>query len=170
MSSASVANYCDHAEHNEIVDRDWVLGPARDLLRVAVNLGEQFSVDPWQAYARRLSQIELANPLYSETSFDGSSALEQARTWRGVQLAQANHDRHYHPDVAGLPRAEQLRHYAFHVAKIAGAFAMSAKGDLEQDEIRDRRLPDTILFGVKLHTAMGARLPELGRKIQLPAE
>jgi hypothetical protein len=170
VASARVANYCDHAEHNEIVDRDWVLGPARDLLRVAVNLGEQFGVDPWQAYARRLAQIELANPLRSETSFDGSSALEQARTWREVQSVQANHDRHYHPDVAGLSRAEQLRHYAFHVAKIAGALAMSAKGELEQDEIRDRRLPDTVLFGVKLHTAMGVHLPDLGREVQLPAE
>ena len=170
VASARVANYCDHAEHNEIVDRDWVLGPARDLLRGAVDLGEHLSVDPWQAYARRLAQIELANPLRNETSFDGGSALEQAKTWREVQSAQANHDRHYHPDVAGLSRAEQLRHYAFHIAKIAGALAMSAKGELEQDEIRERRLPDMILFGVKLHTTMGIRLPDLGRKVQLPAE
>lgn len=170
VASARVANYCDHAEHNEIVDREWVLGPARDLLRVAANLSEQLDVDPWQAYARRLAQIELANPLRSETSFDGGSALKQARTWREIQSAQANHDRHYHPDVNGLARAEQLRHYAFHVAKIAGALAMSARGELEQDEIRSRRLPDMVLFGVKLHTAMGVRLPDLGREVQLPAE
>ncbi len=58
----------------------------------------------------------------------------------------------------------------FHIAKIAGALAMSAKGELEQDEIRDRRLPDTVLFGVELHTAMGVRLPDLGREVRLPAD
>ena len=51
-----------------------------------------------------------------------------------------------------------------------GRLGASAKGELEQDEIRDKRLPDMVLFGVKLHTAMGVRLPDLDRKVQLPAE
>ena len=50
----------------------------------------------------------------------GHKAIYTANSWRALQLVQAEHDRHYHPDVCGLTKGEQLRHYALHLAKIVG--------------------------------------------------
>ena len=50
----------------------------------------------------------------------------------------------------------ELRHYAFHLAKIVGAFADAAN----PDELINRRLPDVLLFAIKLRTAMGKRLSD----------
>lgn len=77
-----------------------------------------------------------------------------------VQLVQLEHDRAYHLDVLGLSRADQLRHYAFHVAKLAGSFARRARGQAGDEEIVERRLPDVLLFGIKLATVMAERLPD----------
>ena len=57
---------------------------------------------------------------------------------------------------SGWPRIEQLRHYALHLSKVVGAFAEPR----EREELLRRRLPDVLLFGVKLWTVMGSRLPD----------
>jgi hypothetical protein len=67
---------------------------------------------------------------------------------------QWEHDRRYHLDVFGLSRYEQLRHYAFHLAKLAGAASESDDRDFQ------RRLPDVLLFGLKLATLMSEQLPD----------
>jgi hypothetical protein len=138
--AAAVANYCDHVEHNEVVATGWVTGAG--------------------LYADRLATIEAKNVLARPDSFDGGAAADSAATWRELQLVQAEHDRVYHPDVVGLSKAEQLRHYALHLTKIVGAFAACAGGLVDAEEIGVRRLPDTLLFAIKLHTVMGAPLPE----------
>ena len=71
---------------------------------------------------------------------------------------QWEHDRNYHPDVLGLSRYEQLRHYAFHLAKLAGAAAAAASGD--ESDFLARRLPDLLLFGLKLATLTNEPLPD----------
>ncbi len=69
---------------------------------------------------------------------------------------QIDHDRHYHPDVVGMAKVQQLRHYALHLAKAVGAFA-EPRGE---QELLHRRLPDILLFAIKLPTVMGVRLPD----------
>ncbi len=71
---------------------------------------------------------------------------------------QWEHDRHYHPDVLGLSRYEQIRHYAFHLAKLSGAAAEAASGD--ESDFLARRLPDLLLFGLKLATLTNEPLPD----------
>jgi hypothetical protein len=88
--------------------------------------------------------------------FDGHAAALAAETWRDLQLVQIDHDRRYHADVFGLAKAEQLRHYALHLAKIVGAFAEAA----DYAELINRRLPDVLLFAIKLQTVMGKRLSD----------
>lgn len=154
--AAAVANFCDHVEHNEVADRGWVLDAAAQLRALTSSLCVQEGVSLIDIYAERLGGIEARNVLAAPGAFDGHSATLEARTWRDLQLVQGNHDRHYHPDVIGLAKIEQLRHYALHLSKIVGAFAEPAA----RDDLLHRRLPDTVLFAVKLSTVMGLRLSD----------
>jgi len=79
--------------------------------------------------------------------------------WRALQLVQDEHDQAYHFDVVGLTKSDQLRHYALHVAKLAGACADAARGDLGHEDFLARRVPDMLLFGVKLATVTSEKLP-----------
>jgi hypothetical protein len=153
---ASVARYCDHVEHNEPADTEWVDRASDSLSRLAFDFAAANGLDLIELYAQRLALIEAKNALAHPGGFDGRAAALAAATWRDLQLVQVDHDRDYHPDVIGLARVEQLRHYALHLAKIVGAFA--AAGDA--DELINRRLPDTLLFALKLQTVIGKRLPQ----------
>ena len=155
-AAAAVANYCDHVEHNEVAEGTRVLDAATVLRDASVGLAVRAGRDPIELYAERLGAIEARNVLYHPGSFDGHGAVLRARTWRDLQLLQVEHDRAYHPDVLGLTKADQLRHYALHLTKIVGAFACSD----DWDDLLRRRLPDTLLFGLKLPTVMGSRLPD----------
>ena len=154
--AAAVANYCDHVEHNEVVYTSWVTSAGEALRTLALDFAAAHSLDVLALYAARLHAIEARNVLSHEASFDGCAAAEGATTWRQLQLVQAEHDRYYHPDVVGLKKLDQLRHYALHLAKIVGAFA----GAQDAEELINRRLPDTLLFAIKLHTVMGQALAD----------
>lgn len=152
--TAAVANFCDHVEHNEAADRAWVLGAAEQLRALTSGLCAQEGLSLVDIYAERLGAIEARNVLAAPGAFDGHRAALEARTWRDLQLVQGDHDRHYHPDVVGLAKIEQLRHYALHLSKIVGAFAEPAA----REDLLQRRLPDAVLFALKLSTVMGSRL------------
>lgn len=158
--AGAVANYCDHIEHNEVVELDWIIDSGRRLREIACEVAREEDLDLRALYAARLRAIEARNPLSTEASLDGGKAVELASSWRDLQLAQAAHDRYYHSDVSGLTKADQLRHYAFHVAKLSGAYAEMADGTTDIQDFRSRRLPDTLLFGLKLATVTGKRLPD----------
>lgn len=158
--AADVANYCDHAEHNERLSQDWLLDASSGLCSLAWGVADRAGIDVLALYADRLAAIELKSVHYRALSFDGAAAARNAATWRELQLVQIDHDRAYHPDVFGLTKSEQLRHYALHLAKIAGAFASAADGEASSDDVMARRVPDTLLFGVKVATAASVKLPE----------
>lgn len=165
QSAAAVCNYCDHVEHNETVDRAWVSEAGRVLRDMACSMAAHENEDLRDLYGARLRQIERRNPLWSPGDLDGGALVEQAATWRELQLAQAEHDRRYHPDVVGLAKLDQLRHYALHLAKLAGAVAGVAQGHVDRADFCCRRLPDLLLFGLKLSTVTGERLAD----VELPA-
>lgn len=155
-----MANYCDHVEHNEAAERAWVTGAAATLRNVAREIATHEDVDLRRLYAARLRQIEERNPLWSPGGLDGAALVAHASTWRALQLAQVEHDRRYHLDVMGLSKLDQLRHYTLHVAKLAGALAEVAAGHGDRADVRARRLPDLLLFGLKLSTVSGERLAD----------
>lgn len=159
-SAAAVANFCDHVEHNEHAELAWVLGSAAEMRSLACAVAAAEGVDLRDLYAARLRAIERRNPHWTPETLDGGDLVEACVTWRDLQLAQAQHDRYYHPDVLGLTKQDQLRHYALHVAKLAGAVADVAQGLADHDDFVARRLPDLALFGIKLATVCGERLPE----------
>jgi hypothetical protein len=154
--AAAVANYCDHVEHNEAAKPAWVIDAAEELRLLALEFATEAQVDLVELYAERLGAIEAHHPLMRPGGFDGHAAALAAGTWRELQLVQAEHDRCYHADVVGLAKAEQLRHYALHLTKVVGAFAEPRSAA----ELLTRRLPDTLLFALKLRTVMSRRLPD----------
>ncbi len=160
QAAAAAANFCDHAEHNEVADPAWVTGAALTLREMACAIAAHEHDDLRGRYAARLRQIERRNPLWRAGDVDGGALVEQAATWRDLQLAQAEHDRRYHPDVVGLAKLDQLRHYVLHVAKLAGAVAAVVHSGAEHADFCARRLPDLLLFGLKLSTVTGEILAE----------
>lgn len=158
--AADVANYCDHAEHNERLDQDWLMNASSGLCALARGLADNLGVDVVRLYADRLETIEVKSVHYRALSFDGAAAARNAASWREIQLVQIDHDRAYHPDVFGLTKAEQLRHYSLHLAKIAGSLARGADGEISIEDLLSRRVPDTLLFGIKIATAASVKLPD----------
>jgi hypothetical protein len=160
QATAQVANYCDHADHNEPVEASWVLGAAETVRSVAQRIAAREAVDIVEAYADRLAEIEARNVQGPFEAFDGPTDARRARTWRDLQRVQADHDRLYHPDVLGLHKSDQLQHYVLHLAKLVGALAGQPSASDQQVDFVTRRLPDLLLFGIKLSTVMGQKLPE----------
>jgi G3E family GTPase len=158
-ASAAVSNYCDHVEHNERTEIEDVREAGAVLRDTAVRLSSIGGFDPVELYARRLAVIEARHVLHTEDSFDGEAAAREIGDWRGLQLVQAAHDRAYHADVIGLTKCDQLRHYALHVAKLAGATAQVSRGELDRADWLQRRVPDMLLFGLKLATVTSEALP-----------
>ena len=131
--------------------------------RVAARLAAQSQLSLRQLYEDRIRAVEAGSLLAgggdgSTELLTGAAALSTAQYWDEVQAAQIVHDRHFHPDVFGLSKMDQLRHYTFHVAKLAGLLAdVFEYGNW--DEFRERRLADVAVFGVKLATVCNERLP-----------
>jgi hypothetical protein len=158
-AAGEVANYCDSVEHNEATERAWVTESGATLREVATQLADAIGKDLVELYAARLAQIEQRGVAAAlPGAFDGPAEARDARTWFDLQLVQVQHDRHYHPDVAGLTKYDQLRHYAFHLAKLAAAVTGGLAEESQRADVSERRLADTLLFGLTLATVMGQRL------------
>jgi hypothetical protein len=155
-----LARQCDRAEHNEQTSRGLVLSVAEQLREMAIDLaGSQAAVVG--AYAERIEQVELRHPLGGAGIFEGGRTIRDAKTWLDLQRAQVCHDSVYHADVSGLAKYDQLRHYTLHLAKLAWLMQQACDGDEDpQEEFLRLRVPDLFLFGIKLATVVGARLPE----------
>lgn len=160
VTAGEVANFCDHAEHNEIADLEALRRGGRELRATAIEISLRSGEDAIGLYSRRLRAIEVRNVLWHEDALDGAELASNAATWRALQLVQAAHDKAYHSDVVGLAKADQLRHYALHIAKLAGATAALAQGHGDPTDWLDRRVPDMLLFGIKLATVSGEKLPD----------
>lgn len=158
-AAGAVANYCDSVEHNEPAETAWVLNAGAMLRSVATELATVIDEDLVDLYAARLASIEQRGVAATlPSAFNGSVAAHEACTWFDLQLVQVQHDRHFHPDVAGLSKYDQLRHYAFHLAKLAAAVTGGLVDEQLRAEVAERRLADTVLFGLTLATVMGERL------------
>lgn len=160
LAAGDVANHCDHVEHCEPADIGLVREAAAVLRTTALQAGQAAGRNAVELYAGRLGMIEERNVLSHPGSYDGASAVLGATTWRELQLVQVQHDRVYHPDIIGLPKIEQLRHFALHLAKLAGACAAVMRGTTTQADWLTRRVADMLLFGIKLATVSGQRLPD----------
>jgi hypothetical protein len=155
-----LARHCDRAEHNEGVDQSALHAAGSDLRELALRLLDHHGIDPIQAYATRIGRMEMRHPLGLANIFDGGSAVSQAKTWLDLQKAQARHDLIYHADVAGLSKFEQLRHYTLHLAKLCWLLDEAATSPSQRKDLFHTRIPDMLVFGVKLATVTGLVLPD----------
>lgn len=160
VATAAVANFCDHVEHCEAASRDWVTDAGKTLRALAVRMADDTSLDVFELYAHRLDGVERRNPLFPVQGYHGREHALEARSWHELQAVQYRHDQLYHPDVLGLQKLDQLRHYALHMSKLTGALATAMHDDAAAEDFSRRRLPDLLLFGLKLATVMGQRLPD----------
>lgn len=158
FAAGLVADFCDKTEHNESVDGQWVIAASEKLLTAALAIAEFEEIDLQEAYASRLSQIERRNVIWGASAFQGEIAAREAQTMRDLQVVQLEHDRVYHPDVLGLKKEDQLRHYALHLSKLVAALAGVILDDSTRPDFLLRRLPDMLLFSIKLQTVMSRRL------------
>lgn len=165
--SSVVALFCDRTEHNEPSDRASVILAAKRLRELAIYIAERSEVDLLPLYSDRMERVEelsACEPL----SPAPSQMVRTAESWRDLQVAQLQHDRHFHADVFGMPKHQQLIHIALHLSKLAGSLAglFDSSADVFDDFMR-RRLPDMLLFSIKLSTLMGEQLSGvLNSKIQ----
>ncbi len=161
VAAGQIANYCDHVEHNETTVREDVFACAQTLLDTALKMaGSRY--DLISLYAERIEQIEMAKVLFRKDRMF-VIPIQIAKSWREIQLVQAEHDSYYYQDVVGLARVEQMRHYALHVAKLAGIFARAAKGAdqaLTAQDLIEQRVPDTLLFAIKIFTALNEKMSD----------
>lgn len=156
--SSSVATHCDRSAHNEATAGSTLTTAGARLRDLATFLARALEIDLLQAYGRRLEAVEGRSP-YEPLLPRPPDRLAHARTWRDIQLVQLAHDRHYHPDVFGLGKSEQVVHIALHLCKLTGAIArLSEEDPSELADFARRRLPDLLLFGVKLSTVAGESL------------
>ncbi len=161
----NLSTFCDHVEHNETNDVNDINIAGKQLRCVAVELALQNGVCLPKIYANRIRKMEEGNimrhaPLYGGApSFLGAETIALAQTWRDLQIGQLLHDKQFHPDVFGMSKHQQLRHYNFHIAKLPYYFLKA----IEENEMAifcQRRLADIAAFGVKLATLRGEELPE----------
>lgn len=161
--AAALAAYCEHVEHNEPTLPQLPIDAARRLRALAADLAAGARLDLATCYAERIERVEVAS-LYSQIpnstslSLPGAQAMKGSTTWADFQAAQVIHDRQFHPDVFGLSKIDQLRHYTLHVTKLAGLL-IDAIDSNRWGDFAPNRLADLAIFGVKIATACNDRLP-----------
>ncbi len=159
-AAGRVSTFCDRLEHGESADRADVREAAGLLRETAFSYARGAGLDLVDLYGARLGRSERTHVLVRATGFDGERAVRAASSLRELQQAQIEHDREFRPDVFGLSRYEQLRHCAVHLAKLAGSAAEVYEDSSRRAEFETKRLPDVLLFGLKLATLADERLPE----------
>ena len=161
--AAALAGFCEHVEHNEPTIHQMPIDAARRLRAIAVDLATTTEIDLARSYATRIAQVE-ATSLHSQVPgssipfLPGADAMTSAATWADFQVAQVVHDRQFHPDVFGLSKIDQLRHYTLHVTKLAGLL-IDAIDSNDWPSFSPDRLSDLAIFGVKIATTCNERLP-----------
>jgi hypothetical protein len=158
--SGVIGQYCDRADHNEATSPETIREVGWGLRKLAQTIAAELGLDLRSLYAERVARVEAAHILGGQGFFDGGKSIREGTTWHAWQIAQMNHDRVYHPDVAGLPKNSQLSHIGHHIAKLAWRMQQTITSADKRDEFLINRVADLVLFGVKLATVTGQRLPE----------
>ena len=163
-AAARLAAFCEHVEHNEANSIADAVTAGSCLRDIASELSVLSRISLRAAYVERIQRIEERSllrhlpPDHNTSDLPGVAALASATTWNELQSGQIVHDRLFHPDVFGLPKIEQIRHYTLHVTKLAGLLVDALEGDDWESFKRDR-LADIAIFGVKIATVCNFELP-----------
>ncbi len=168
-AGGDLALHCDRVEHVEPATARTVAEAAEALRTTATDTAARLGFDVFEAYVRRLREIESRGVAPVASAYDGAAAAAAAASWADLQRVQRRHDAEYHADVIGLSRLDQLRHCTLHVAKLSGWFAACLDNPHHVDELRRARLADLLLFGLKVATIAHHRLPDAPLPRGVPA-
>lgn len=162
-ASGAIAIHCDRSEHNEDVLKADLQRQGRLLRELASELAAENDLDLIELYASRLEGLEGRHPMGGSGLFDGPGEARKIESWADAQQVQYKHDLWYHPDVVGMSKFSQIRHYAFHVSKLAtltldAALAVGETAERLHADFWRLRLADIFIFGIKLSTVTGERL------------
>lgn len=163
-AAAELAGFCEHVEHNEPNSVESAANAGERLREIASQLSVRSGVSLVARYAARIRAVEEKSLLRHATLFDdemslaGAEALAFATTWDELQVGQIIHDRQFHPDVFGMSKIDQIRHYELHVTKLAGLLVDAIEYN-EWDTFQQERLADIAIFGVKIATVCNVELP-----------
>ncbi len=161
LIAGPIASYLDKSEHLERTEITSISRAGSSLRSLAASIARAHELDVVELYARRLDEIQQRNVLHQPHEDEGIPAkVQEAHSLRDLQLLQLAHDRVFHPDVFGLPRDDQLRHFLLHLVKIMSAAAASARDQTLRESFLRTRLPDMFLFGLKIATVVGERLAD----------
>ena len=162
-AAADLAGFCEHVEHNEPNSIDDAVHAGERLRKIAAELSARSRISLAATYAARIRAVEEKSLLRhlsvrgGAMDLRGADALDSATTWEELQIGQIIHDQQFHPDVFGLPKVDQIRHYTLHVTKLAGLFLESIEND-GWTAFRSERLADIAIFGVKIATVCNIEL------------
>ncbi len=163
-AAADLASFCEHVEHNEPNSIESAVSAGDHLREIASQLSYRFEVSLAAIYAARLRDVEEKSLLRydpaaeGDISLAGTDALMHVGTWKELQIGQIMHDRQFHPDVFGMSKVDQIRHYTFHVTKLAGLMVDAIEKE-DWEAFRKERLADIAIFGVKIATVCNVELP-----------
>ncbi len=163
-AAADLASFCEHVEHNEPNSVKSAASAGDRLREIASQLAIRSEISLVAKYAARIRDVEANSLLRHVILFDdeeglaGTEALTVATTWNELQISQIIHDRQFHPDVFGMSKVNQIRHYTFHVTKLAGLLIDAIDGD-DWAAFQESRLADIAIFGVKIATVCNVKLP-----------
>ena len=162
-AAADLAGFCEHVEHNESNSVKETARVGDRLREIAAQLSAHSGLSLAAAYAERIRSVEERSLMRHASLFDdeaglpGATALNDAKGWDEIQIGQIIHDRQFHPDVFGLSKIEQVRHYTFHVTKLAGLLVDAIEND-DWPSFEQERLADIAIFGVKIATVCNIQL------------
>ena len=157
---SKLSTYLEHAEHCEptdVADIDWA---SDQLLSIASSLSEQYDVDIGLALLERLNSIRTKRGVFTSEATSFAQVIEEAETWRMLQVGQFLHDKQCHTNVINNIEDAQLRHYTLHLAKLPFHFSAALQANNMSHFFESGRFADLIAFGLKLATLRKRELPE----------
>ncbi len=161
-AAGHLSHICDHREHGESSPYA-ITDISHNLRQTAVTMAANAGRSLANTYAARIRAFEKKSPRRfvspGEIELAGTKLLDQATTWRQLQLGQLAHDEQFHPDVWGMCPENRIHHYAFHLAKLPWQLAEAFEQNRLDDFYR-HRLADVAIFGVILATAIDLKLPD----------
>lgn len=155
--SRLVESASDLTKQGYAQDFDWLAAAVtmvlvgRSIRFVATDILCSLKIDPASLCARRLAELaEEAGVPYTPTI--GSTPHQAGPlTWRGLQLAEAEHRRECGPLVACLSLVERLRYYSMRLAVSAAKIGLSfGIAQSEWEDTLETALADLLLLGVTL--------------------
>lgn len=91
-----------------------------------------------------------------------SRTLDPVLLITDLQWAQHRHDESYHRDIAILPVASRIKHFALHFAKYVGALVDARRGG---DEVAfSRLLTDAFIISLAAANAVALRLEDVAKR------